>query len=74
MKRHGATADWLTKSTEFTNWMSDPNSSMLVLSGKREFFSQAYALFIAYNALSWVWQDRNSVRSPLYSIRKVNPR
>lgn len=37
LKRHGQTAIWLTKSTEFANWTNDPDSSLLILSGKREF-------------------------------------
>lgn len=40
MKRHGQTGDWLTRSTEFTDWMADPKPSIFILSGKRGFFSQ----------------------------------
>ena len=40
MKRHGQTAEWLTESTEFADWMTDPKSSIFLLSGKRESFSK----------------------------------
>lgn len=59
LKSHGATADWLTKSTEFVNWMSDPNSNMFLLSGKREYFSQVNSLFFCYLLPSWIQEDRH---------------
>ena len=46
MKRHGQTATWLRESTEFANWMADPNSNIFLLSGKRESFSKINAQFI----------------------------
>lgn len=43
MKRHGLTAGWLTKSTEFANWIGDSKSNIFILSGKRKFFSRTNA-------------------------------
>ena len=43
LKRHGQTAGWLTESTEFADWMADPKSSIFILSGKRESFSNINA-------------------------------
>ncbi len=43
LKRYGHTAGWLTESTEFADWMADPKSSIFILSGKREFFSEINA-------------------------------
>lgn len=40
LKRHGSTACWLSKSTEFAHWMSDPKSNIFTLSGKCESFSK----------------------------------
>ena len=40
LKRHGQTASWLTESTQFADWIVDPNSSMFILSGKREFSAE----------------------------------
>ena len=43
LKRHGQTAGWLTESTEFADWMADPKSSIFILTGKRESFSEINA-------------------------------
>ena len=45
LKRHGSTAGWLSKSTEFANWMSDPKSNIFTLSGKRESFPNSNARY-----------------------------
>lgn len=56
MKRHGQTSAWLTKSTEFADWVADPKPSIFMLSGKREIFSsKIIAQFTAKNLCSWVW-------------------
>lgn len=46
MKRHGQTATWLRESAEFADWVADPKSSIFLLSGKRESFSQINVQFI----------------------------
>ena len=43
LKRHGQTAGWLTESTEFADWMAEPKSSIFMLTGKRESFSEISA-------------------------------
>ena len=43
LKRHSQTAGWLTESTQFADWIADPKSSIFILSGKRESFSEINA-------------------------------
>ena len=43
LKRHGQTASWLTESAKFADWMADPKSSIFILTGKRESFSEINA-------------------------------
>lgn len=46
-KRHGQTASWLKESIEFANWMVDPMSSILILSGKLKSLSEINAQLVA---------------------------
>lgn len=55
LKRHGQTAIWLTKSTEFADWMDDPDSSVFLLSGKREFSMRLLLILWLNIFFSWVW-------------------
>ena len=55
LERHGQTAIWLTKSTEFSDWTDDPDSSVFILSGKREFSMRLMFNLWLNIFFSWVW-------------------
>lgn len=68
LKRHGATTDWLTKSTEFISWKNDPKSSIFMLSGKGEPLFGSILHILLIDLVSWVWQDRYYVWTPLFHL------
>lgn len=40
-QRIGLTGEWLSKTREFQDWISDTTSSLLLLSGKRKRYAEA---------------------------------